>query len=656
MDNLKTLPAIFIILFLSLGLPQTALGNSNQYIVLCYHDIQDNPAEQRVSDAVTLSSYELIRQFDWLKAHNYNIISLDDIRAAKRGQAVLPDKAVLLTFDDGYLSTYTRAFPLLKAYNYPAVVGLVTQWMETPFNRTFQYGSQPMARKQLMSWQQVNEMIDSGLVEIASHSHDLHHGHRASPQGNMLPAATNRIYNENNEMYENDEQYRERIHADLSMSMNLIMKHTGNRPRAIIWPYGSYNQETISIAIQLGMDITMSLDEGTNTTADLTHLKRLYLKHNSSLGNMVSAIHHRQWYTPQRVVHVDLDMVYDQNPLQQQQNLNRLVSRLARLDVNTIYLQAFVDDDGNGVAESLYFPNRHLPVKHDLFGQVANTLRSKLSVRVYAWLPVLAYRPPIDHPLTGRLVQPNIDVGMDNSYYRLSPFDTNVQQYIGDIYEDLAKYVAIDGLLFHDDAVLSDFEDASPAAISVYTKQWGLPGSLTDIRSDPEEFQRWTALKTQWLIDFTHQLSDQVRHYRPAIKTARNLYAQPVLNPRSEEWYAQSLPTFLDNYDYTAIMAMPLLEGAQDPDQWLSSLVDQVAKIPGALKKTVFELQAKDWRSATPVASETLARQTAQLQGLGVMNYGYYPDNLINNQPDIDTLYQTMSLRTFPYDRPEIDH
>ncbi|MFL4368792.1 poly-beta-1,6-N-acetyl-D-glucosamine N-deacetylase PgaB, partial [Enterobacter asburiae] len=60
-------------------------------------------------------------------------------------------------------------------------------------------------------------------------------------------------------------------------------------------------------------------------------------------------------------------------------------------------------------------------------------------------------------------------------YRRLSPFNAQVRQQIGEIYEDLAKHASFRGVLFHDDALLSDFEDAGPEALAAY-RQAGLPG------------------------------------------------------------------------------------------------------------------------------------------------------------------------------------
>src|SRR5690606_20641947 len=123
-------------------------------------------------------------------------------------------------------------------------------------------------------------------------------------------------------------------------------------------------------------------------------------------------------------------------------------------------------------------------------------------------------------------------------YLRLSPYDVRAREQIIDIYEDLARYAHFDGILFHDDALLGDFEDASPSALQAY-EQAGLPTSIETIRNNPAQMQRWTRFKTNTLNQFTMTLADRVKAVRgPQIKTARNIFAMPILNPESEAWFA----------------------------------------------------------------------------------------------------------------------
>jgi biofilm PGA synthesis lipoprotein PgaB len=108
-----------------------------------------------------------------------------------------------------------------------------------------------------------------------------------------------------------------------------------------------------------------------------------------------------------------------------------------------------------------------------------------------------------------------------------------------------------------------------------------------------------------------------------------------VLNPKSEEWYSQSLASSLAHYNYTAIMAMPYMEQAQDPQAFLHAIVDAVAARPDAMKKVVVELQTVDWRRQdAPIPGAELAGWIRSLYDWGVQNVAYYPDNLYRNNPD----------------------
>ena len=95
------------------------------------------------------------------------------------------------------------------------------------------------------------------------------------------------------------------------------------------------------------------------------------------------------------------------------------------------------------------------------------------------------------------------------------------------------------------------------------------------------------------------------------MKTARNLFALPITEPQSEARFAQNLDDFLAAYDWTVPMAMPLMESVPiDASRArLTRLVQAVARHPGALKKTIFELQARDWnrRQQNAIPDQQLA-------------------------------------------------
>jgi biofilm PGA synthesis lipoprotein PgaB len=360
---------------------------------------------------------------------------------------------------------------------------------------------------------------------------------------------------------------------------------------------------------------------------------------------------------PQKAMHVDLDYIYDADPVQQEKNLGHLLDRIVAMGVNTVYLQAYADPDGNGSADAVYFPNRHLPVRADLFNRVAWQIRTRTPVnRLYAWMPMLAWELPAgtagaqDKVVT---LQGEKGEHLTMGYIRLSPFSATARQTVREIFADLARSAAFDGLLFHDDVTLSDFEDASPFGIATY-KDWGLPENIADIRKSDDLLGRWTILKINALDDMAMELADVVRQEQPALKTARNMYARVVQSPRSEVWYSQALDNSLARYDFTAIMAMPHMEKVTDANAFFRELTNKVKEHPGALNKVVFEIQAVDWKDGNRlIPNQEMADSLRTLYQLGAQHVGYYPDMLFNDHPDpavlkpvFDSKANTPALKT----------
>ena len=346
---------------------------------------------------------------------------------------------------------------------------------------------------------------------------------------------------------------------------------------------------------------------------------------------------------PIKAIQVDLDYVYDTDPLQQQRNIDLLKERVKELGINTVFLQAFADPDGNGVAESLYFPSRFLPLRENLFSPTAKALR-KEGVAVFGWLPLLAFKLP----------EKNIElyVHRTNDYYkviqspsehlRLSPFNPISRKIIEGIYRDFAHKTTVDGILFHDDGVLADFEDSSEAALQEY-KRAGFPSDIKTIHNNLEILRKWSHYKTRYLTDFSLILLDIIRQEQPGIFSVRNIFASPVLHPESEMWFAQSLPVFLQAYDYTALMAMPFMEKSNDTQGWLKQLSWAALAHEKNNNRIIFELQTKNWETRKPVPSDVLRQQIILLFQMGGTSFAYYPDDFYKNLPPAEMINSCFS-------------
>ncbi|MGD0959711.1 MAG: poly-beta-1,6-N-acetyl-D-glucosamine N-deacetylase PgaB [Methylomonas sp.] len=630
---------VFIFLCLFFLQPISAADLNPSFIVLNYHDILEEEERSPPFDRIAVNKEHLEQHFIWIKNNGYHVIGIQDLLDARSGLKPLPGKAVVLTFDDGYQSFYTRVLPLLKKFKYPATLAVVSSWLEQ---------QNVPGTKPLMTAAQIREALDSGLVEIASHTHDLHHSIPVNPQGNEGSAVTSRLYSAEYDEYENDESYRKRIFQEIAKSSEHMFQLTGTRPRVIVWPYGEYNAIALEAAKLAGIHLTMGLNDGVNTLADLNVMKRMMIADDPNAERFAMIVKRQRAGQELRVAHVDMDYIYDEDEDQTERNLTALVERIKASGANTVFLQAYSDPDGDGNADQLYFPNRHLPVRRDMFNHVALQLRTRAAVKVFAWLPIMAYKA--DVPLKWyvkewRDGEPQI---ARHVYTRLSPFNPEARQYVGEIYEDLAKYCEINGVLFHDDGILSDYEDVSPLAMEFSHTVWNLPQDFELIHSSSTLRLRWAQHKTELIGQFTDYLADIVRYYRPYIKTARNFYALPLLKPYSEEWYAQSFPAFMKHYDFVAIEAMPFMEKAENPKKWLTELVEKTASYPHGLDKMLFELQTVDWENHQDIPMQTFIEQFQLLKLHGAKHIGYYPDNVYHDQPRLEEL-----KRFFPVNKKD---
>jgi len=478
--------------------PYTA---ANTFIALNYHEARDDVRDY--PDPYAVDSAALVAQFSWLKGNGYTPVSLQQIIAARQGGQPLPAKAVLLTFDDAYLSFYTRVYPLLREFNYPVVLGVVGRWIDHPQNGPMMYGEKgSVSSATFPTWKQLREMADSGLVELASHTYDLHHGILANPQLNLEPAATTRLYDASTGAYEDDASWRERVRNDLANNSSVITRETGHKPRAVVWPYGAYNKALIALSAELGMPITLTLDDGANTPdIPLNAVRRILIEHNPTLAEFVAEVRGPLNPRPIRVVQVNLDDVYDQDAAQQERNLSVLLDRMQLLKPTHIYLQATSDLNADGIVDSTYFANHQLPVRADLFNRVAWQLATRADVKVFAVMPVDDLNLP--------------------------------EQQVVELYQDLARHASFDGLVFADHRQLITADDANMLQL---THQ--LAATVSAFRAP---------LPTVLSLDIQ----------------AENF----TLDKPSMQKNAQSLATLATHYDYLALTIPPNTENRLAPNQ-----------------------------------------------------------------------------------------
>ena len=440
--------------------PRQIKLQDNQFVTLTFHDVRDDVAKRGDRDVYAISTKNLGQYLEWIQREGWHPIRLEDIWLARQGKKTLPNKALLLTFDDGALSSYNRVFPLLKQYKTPAVFAIPTSWINGNTKDAYEaYG-----KGNLMTWPQMREMVASGYAEFVSHSDNMHRGILANPQQNMQPAAITREYIEKQKRYETESEYQSRVVVDLKKSKQTLDRELGINSRAIFWPYGAVTTETEELAAQAGLPMSFSLGSVAPLVDSVKTYQRALIMDNPTPEminqEMLEFLNYVRAPYKQRksFLRFDLAEMQSANNEQFNQKLGQLLDKVDGLKTSTLILKAVSDSNGDGKIDVAYFPNRQLKMQQDMLNRVVWQSRTRISNRVYAELPLsLETEQKLDlSVLTADLVKNNtsieglmLDTGsVLDCAVRQQKWDTTCEEKVQQVFQikertkDQAKYYA----------------------------------------------------------------------------------------------------------------------------------------------------------------------------------------------------------------------
>lgn len=221
--------------------------------VLMYHMIGNEPG-----NAAIMTEANLRIQMNYLRDHGYHPITMQELYDYVTKGAPLPEKPVCITFDDGYLDSYTIVYPLMKEYGFPWTLFLITDDVGKPYNR--------------MTWDQLREMANSHTVTIANHtlSHPKLH--------NLATRA---------------EKEKEIIEANKALKYQLGIDNVW-----LAYPYGDYDDEVIDICKKAGIKMAVTTDAGRVHVGSFPYdLKRAYIGNDISIARFSERLN-KDNYTP----------------------------------------------------------------------------------------------------------------------------------------------------------------------------------------------------------------------------------------------------------------------------------------------------------------------------------------------------------------------
>lgn len=362
------------------------LQTQGQFVSLTFHDVRDDVATNGDRDLYAINTKNLAQFFSWLQHSDWTVIHLEDVWQARQNNKPLPEKALLLTFDDGALSSYQRVYPLLKQYQIPAVFAIVTSWINGNNKDAYEaYG-----QGNLMTWQDMREMQKSGLVEFASHSNRLHQGVLANPQNNSEPAAITRQYNSTLNTYESDAAYHQRIYDDLKKSKQILDHELGIQTKAIFWPYGAVTGETEQIAKQAGLPMSFSLGNVSSQATSAQTYQRSIILNNPSAEEIHIQMQDflldikQPSRSYKRMVGINPAELINKNNQMTDDALGKMLNQLSGLQTNLMVVQAV---NQNQQMNTAFFPTSQLPFV-DVLNRIVWQAKTRIGHQVYAVLPM----------------------------------------------------------------------------------------------------------------------------------------------------------------------------------------------------------------------------------------------------------------------------
>lgn len=220
--------------------------------ILMYHNLVAEENDPSISTD-TLWVGQFRRQMELLRENGFTAISFEELIAfAEEGES-LPEKPVLLTFDDGYRSAYELVFPILREFEMKATMFPIGVSVGKDTYKSTGYAMIPH-----FSWEEAKEMVDSGLVSIQSHTYDMHQWEPFELASLGVCLRPNLLRQD----WETEEEYAKALHSDLNRSRKGIEEGTGESVTVLSYPGGCYDQLSEELLASYGIKCTLTIQPG----------------------------------------------------------------------------------------------------------------------------------------------------------------------------------------------------------------------------------------------------------------------------------------------------------------------------------------------------------------------------------------------------------
>ena len=270
---------IIVLVMVILGYPknETTLAENNEekipLPIIMYHSLLK---DSKMQNDYTISPDIFENDLKFLKNNGYTTITVNDLINYTYSDNSLPEKCIMLTFDDGYYNNYYYAFPLLKKYEAKAVISPIASMVEKfskEENISVSYGT--------IGNKEIAEMLKSDCVEIQNHSYDLH---RLTPRKGIKQ-----------KQGESVDEYKSSVSEDIIKAQKYFTDNISYTPQCFVYPFGAKSTLTEGIIKELGFKCTLNCTEKMNYVSknpdSLYELGRFRRDGNESIESLINRMY-----------------------------------------------------------------------------------------------------------------------------------------------------------------------------------------------------------------------------------------------------------------------------------------------------------------------------------------------------------------------------
>ena len=221
--------------------------DSTPLLIVMYHNVLKDTSK---CGKYTVTPQLFEQDVQYLINNGYSFLGCNDIIDAVYNHSQLPEKPVIITFDDGYYNNYTYIYPILQKYKIKAVISPIAIEAEK-----FSLSPDPNPAYSTMTWDNIKEMCDSGHAEVQNHSYNMHRISSDAMGCADLPG-------------ESRQMYKDRLYADLAKAHRMIAENTTYTPQCMVYPFGMVSKGATEVIQKLGYRMSLSCTEGISYITD----------------------------------------------------------------------------------------------------------------------------------------------------------------------------------------------------------------------------------------------------------------------------------------------------------------------------------------------------------------------------------------------------